>query len=124
MNQVINFNSAFEQVSQPWTPKIVAQLNNYHFKIAKLKGEFIWHSHDETDEAFIVTEGSLKIHLRIDGNEQTVELSAGEMYVVPKGVDHKPYAENECKVLLIEPDRTVNTGSEGGERTVDPAWIT
>jgi mannose-6-phosphate isomerase-like protein (cupin superfamily) len=85
---VINFADKFAQFSDLWSPKIVAQMNDYHFKLAKIKGEFIWHDHPNTDEVFIVIQDSLTIHLR----DNKVELNEGEMYVVPKGVEHKPFA--------------------------------
>jgi len=103
-----------------WSPRIVAGMNNYHFKLVKIKGDFVWHSHPETDETFLVLDGSMGIDFR-DGS---LALHAGEMYVVPKGVEHKPYCEGECSLLLIEPSGTVNTGDAGGERTVsEPEWI-
>jgi len=117
---VINFKEKFNKFSDLWSPKIVAQMNDYQFKLAKVKGEFIWHDHPETDEVFIVIQGRLTIHLR----EGQVELNEGEMYVVPKGVEHKPHAEEECWILLIEPAGTINTGEEGGEMTAEvDVWI-
>jgi mannose-6-phosphate isomerase-like protein (cupin superfamily) len=95
-------------------------MNDYQFKVARLEGEFIWHKHDETDEAFFVIEGELRIDFR-DGD---VTIRPGELYVVPKGVEHKPFAEHEVKLLLIEPRGTVNTGDQGGERTVaNDQWV-
>ena len=118
--QSINFQEKFAKFTEHWSPRIIAQMNNYHFKIAKLEGEFIWHDHPETDEVFIVLNGSLEIQLR-DGN---VLLQEGEMFVVPKGVEHKPVAKHECHILLIEPAGTLNTGEVINERTVaDNAWI-
>lgn len=103
-----------------WSPRVVAELNDYQFKIAKLKGEFVWHRHPDTDEAFLVIEGRLTIELR-DGR---VELAPGELYVVPRGVEHRPVAAEECGVLLIEPRGVVNTGDAGGERTApNDVWI-
>jgi len=116
----INFADKLSRFSERWSPRIVAQLNGYHFKLVKLKGEFIWHSHPETDEAFIVLDGTMCIEFR-DG---TLELRAGEMYVVPRGVEHKPFAQEECKILLVEPAGTKNTGNAGGDRTSqDNIWI-
>lgn len=107
-------------LTEHWSPRVVAELNDYQFRIAKLKGEFVWHRHPETDEAFLVLEGSLVIELR-DGR---VELSPGELYVVPKGVEHRPVAAGECGVLLVEPRHVVNTGDAGGERTApNDVWI-
>jgi len=116
----INFTDKFSQFSDLWSPKIIAQMNDYHFKLARIKDDFIWHSHPETDEVFIVISGSLNIHLR-DGD---IKLNEGEMFVVPKGIEHKPTAEQECHILLIEPAGTLNTGDAGGEKTaVDEVWI-
>jgi mannose-6-phosphate isomerase-like protein (cupin superfamily) len=118
--QPINFQEKFGKFSEQWSPKIIAQLNDYHFKLAKVQGEFIWHDHPETDEVFIVVKGSLDILFR-DGK---VSLSEGEMFVVPKGVEHKPVAGNECHILLIEPAGTVNTGNVTDARTsLDQVWI-
>jgi len=118
--QAINFEQKFGMFADQWSPKVVAEMNDYQFKVVKLEGDFIWHSHHETDETFIVIEGSL----RIDFRDGAVEIGAGEMFVVPKGVEHKPYAENEVKLLLIEPRGVLNTGNEGGERTAkNDVWI-
>lgn len=119
-NPVINFADKFVQFSDLWSPKIVAQMNDYHLKLAKVRGEFTWHDHPETDEVFIVIQGRMVIHLR----DEQIELNEGEMYVVPKGVEHKPTAEEECWIMLIEPAGTVNTGGEGGELTAEyDTWI-
>ena len=119
-SSVINFTNKFAQFSDLWSPRIIAQMNDYHFKLAKIQGEFVWHRHPETDEVFIVIAGSLHIHLR-DG---FVKLNEGEMYVVPKGIEHKPTAEQECHILLIEPAGTLNTDDGGGEMTAqDQVWI-
>ena len=116
----INFQGKLTKISEHWSPKIVAQMNDYHFKVVKVQGEFIWHDHPETDEVFLVLEGQLDIHFR-DGK---VSLNEGEMYVVPKGVEHKPVANNECQILLIEPAGTVNTGDVISEKTApNNAWI-
>ena len=106
--------------SDHWSPKVIAEMNDYQFKLAKLEGEFVWHNHPDTDEVFIVIEGSMYIELE-DG---LVELNAGEMYVVPKGVMHRPYAENECKIMLVEPRGVVNTGDADSELTAEnDVWI-
>ena len=116
----INLQHKLTKFSEQWSPKIVAQMNDYHFKVAKLLGEFVWHDHPETDEVFLVLKGTLEIHFR-DGN---VTLKEGEMYVVPKGIEHKPVAENECHILLIEPSGTVNTGDVVSEKTApNDVWI-
>ncbi len=110
---VINFLQKFGLFAEQWAPKVIAEMNDYQFKLVRIQGEFIWHDHPETDETFIVLEG----RLRIDYSDGSVELGAGEMHVVPKGVRHKPLAEEEAKVLLIEPRGILNTGREGGSRT-------
>lgn len=116
----INFSDKFAQFSDLWSPRIIAQMNDYHFKLAKIQGEFIWHSHPETDEVFIVISGVMEIHLR-DG---VVQLCEGEMFVVTKGIEHKPVAPKECHILLIEPVGTLNTGDAGGAMTKrDEIWI-
>ena len=116
----INFQEKLAKFSEQWTPKVIAEMNDYQFKLVKIQGEFVWHNHSDTDEVFIVIEGSMKIEF----GEETVELNEGEMYVVPKGVQHKPYAENECKVMLVEPKGVVNTGESDGELTADnDVWI-
>ena len=116
----INFKEKLAKLTEQWQPRVVAQLNDYQFKIAKLQGDFIWHSHPETDEAFIILAGELDIEFR-DGK---VHLREGDMYIVPKGLEHKPFAEEECSILLIEPLGTTNTGDAGGERTAEQnVWI-
>ncbi|QDL53964.1 cupin domain-containing protein [Rhodoferax aquaticus] len=116
----INFAEKFGLFQDQWRQKVLAQMNDYQFKLARLQGDFIWHEHAETDETFVVLEGQL----RIDFQDGHVLVSAGEMYVVPKGVMHKPFAEQEVKLLLIEPCGTVNTGNAGGSRTVSSdEWI-
>lgn len=117
----INLQEKLTKFSEHWSPKIIAQLNNYHLKLAKVQGEFVWHDHPETDEVFIVVKGCLDILLR-DG---TVSLSEGEMFVVPKGMEHKPVAERECHILLIEPAGLVNTGNAPDSEFTAPndVWI-
>ena len=118
--EAINFEDKLRLFDDHWAPRVIAELNDYQLKLVKIQGDFIWHDHPDTDEAFIVLEGDLRIDFR-DGH---VDLTAGEMVVVPKGVEHKPFAENEVKLLLIEPRGVVNTGSEGGERTAEnDVWI-
>ena len=118
--EAVNFQHKFSLVDQAWKPKVVAEMNDYQFKIVKLNGDFVWHDHRDTDETFIVIEGEL----RIDFRDGAVSLRAGEMFVVPRGVEHKPYAEREAKVLLIEPRCFVNTGRAGGERTApNDVWV-
>jgi mannose-6-phosphate isomerase-like protein (cupin superfamily) len=118
--QSLNFANKLVQINEHWSPRVIAEMNDYQFKVVKLLGDFIWHDHQDTDETFIVLEGQLRIDFR-DGQ---VLVSQGEMYVVPKGVEHKPFAEQEVKLLLIEPKGVLNTGSEGGERTaLNDLWI-
>lgn len=116
----VNLEQKFSLFDAHWQPKVIAQMNDYQFKIVKIAGDFIWHSHPETDEAFIVVEGVLRIDFR-DGH---VLVSPGEMYVVPKGVEHKTSAETAVKMMMIEPCGVLNTGDEGGERTAEnDIWI-
>ena len=116
----INFRDKFGLFDDQWQPRVIAEMNDYQFKVVKLQGDFVWHNHTDTDETFIVMEGDL----RIDFRDGVVHIASGEMFVVPKGVEHKPYAEREVKLLLIEPRGTLNTGSEGGERTAqNDVWI-
>jgi mannose-6-phosphate isomerase-like protein (cupin superfamily) len=116
----INLEQKFRRFSEHWSPRIIAQMNDYQFKLVKFKGDFVWHKHDDTDEVFIVLDGEMSIEFR-DGK---VDLKAGEMFVVPKGVEHKPIAENECKIMLVEPAGTLNTGNAGGEMTAEnDIWI-
>ena len=118
--KAINFTQKLGLFSEHWQPKVIAEMNDYQFKIAKLQGDFIWHDHKDTDETFIVLEGVL----RIDFRDGAVDIAAGEMFVVPKGVEHKPFAEHEVKMLLIEPRGVPNTGHEGGARTAqNDVWI-
>ncbi len=116
----ISLQKKLAKFSDHWSPKIIAQMNDYHFKLVKFEGDFVWHRHDDTDEVFIALDGEMSIEFR-DGK---VDLKAGEMFVVPKGVEHKPLAERECKIMLVEPVGTVNTGNRGGEMTADNnIWI-
>lgn len=116
----IRFADKFNRFSEHWSPRVIAEMNDYQFKLVKIQGEFVWHQHDDTDEVFIVLDGEMAIDFR-DGR---VELSAGEMFVVPKGVEHKPAAVDECRVLLIEPRGVVNTGDAGGGLTADnDVWV-
>ncbi len=116
----INLRDKLEKFSDHWSPKVVAEMNDYQFKLVKIQGDFVWHNHADTDEVFIVLEGSMRIEFE-DGE---VELSEGEMYVVPRGVNHKPYAEEECKVMLVEPRGVVNTGDAEGDLTAsNDVWV-
>jgi len=116
----INLAAKLDKFDDTWAPRVIAEMNDYQFKLAKLEGEFVWHDHEHTDEVFLVLEGSMRIEFR-DG---VVDLSAGEMFVVPKGVEHKPVAPALCQVLLVEPRGVVNTGKAGGDLTAEnDRWI-
>ena len=107
-------------LGEHWSPRIVAQMNDYHFKVVKIEGDFVWHSHPETDEVFIVLDGEM----RIDFRDGYVDLRAGELFVVGRGVEHKPFAARECAVLLVEPAGTVNTGdAPDGPTAPNDVWI-
>ena len=106
--------------AEQWSPRVIAEMNDYQFKLVKIQGEFVWHQHADTDEVFVVLEGEMEIEFR-DGR---VELKAGEMVVVPKGVEHKPVAVEECHVMLVEPRGVLNTGDAGGELTAEnDVWV-
>lgn len=116
----INFSEKLARFSEHWSPKVIAEMNDYQFKLVKIKEEFVWHSHKDTDETFLVLSGEMNIHFQ-DGS---VSLGAGEMFVVPKGVEHKPYAREECHILVIEPRGVVNTGEAGGDlRAKNDVWL-
>jgi mannose-6-phosphate isomerase-like protein (cupin superfamily) len=118
--RAINLAEKLALIQELWSPRVVAELNDYQFKVVRIEGDFIWHDHPETDEAFLVLEGEL----RIDFRDGSVLLRPGEMYVVPRGVEHKPFAEGEVRLLLIEPRGVLNTGQAGGERTAqNDRWI-
>jgi mannose-6-phosphate isomerase-like protein (cupin superfamily) len=116
----VNIAEKFNLFQDQWSPKIVGELNGQHVKLAKVKGEFIWHHHDVEDELFLVIEGTLQLQFR----DRTVTLNPGEFLIVPRGVEHKPVAEEEVHVMLFEPKSTLNTGTERNERTLaDLEWI-
>lgn len=116
----IRLAEKFAQFSEQWQPRVVAEMNDYQFKVVRIEGEFVWHSHPDTDETFIVIDGEL----RIDFRDGSVTLGAGDMFVVRKGVEHKPFAAKEVKLLLVEPRGVANTGDAGGERTAtNDRWI-
>ena len=120
MREPVNFRDKLGLFSEHWRPKVVAEMNDYQFKLVKIQGEFVWHSHPETDDVFIVIEGEMAIDLP----DRRVPLRAGEMFVVPKGVEHRPVAAKECQLLLVEPRGTVNTGAAGGALTApNDVWI-
>ncbi|MBC3365656.1 cupin domain-containing protein [Pseudomonas sp. SWRI154] len=116
----INFAQKYSLFHEQWAPKVIAEMNDYQFKIARLEGDFVWHTHADTDETFIVLGGEL----RIDFRDGAVMIGPGEMFVVKKGVEHKPSAEREVKLLLIKPRGVINTGEETNERTaINDVWI-
>lgn len=120
MLKAININDKLNKFSDLWSPKVIAEMNDYQFKLAKVKGEFVWHSHKETDETFIVLDGELLIEFR----DKKIKLNKGELYIVPKGVEHKPYAENECHIMLIEPKGIINTGEKATKLTSkNDIWV-
>jgi mannose-6-phosphate isomerase-like protein (cupin superfamily) len=119
MNDKVNLAEKLERLDKPYVPGIVSYLNNYKVIVVKVLGEFVWHKHDDTDDFFLVLRGHLTIQLR----DRNIELGEGEMFVVPRGVEHCPKADEEAHVLLIEPKETLNTGDAGGDLTAQPAEI-
>ena len=116
----INIKQKFSKISNYWSPKILAEMNNHEIKLAKIKGDFIWHSHEETDETFIVIEGEMEIEF----HDRIIYLKEGDLFVVPKGVEHKPYAELECKIILLELKGTKNTGNKSDKLTAENnLWV-
>ena len=116
----VNIAEKFAKFSEHWSPKIIAQMNDYHFKLVKFEGDFVWHNHKNTDEVFIVFEGEMVIHFR----NCDVPVKKGELFVIPKGVEHKTSAKGECQTMLVEMAGTVNTGDSRGEKTAQvDAWI-
>jgi mannose-6-phosphate isomerase-like protein (cupin superfamily) len=118
--QAIRFSEKLAKITDFWQPRVIAEMNDYQFKVVRIAGDFIWHDHPDTDETFIVLSGQL----RIDFRDGAVSIGAGEMFVVPKGIEHKPYAEAEVHLLLIEPRGVLNTGHAGGDRTAqNDVWV-
>ena len=116
----INLKSKFNKFNDLWSPKVIAEMNDYQFKLVKIKNDFVWHKHDDTDEVFIVVEG--KIHIEFE--DKTIEINEGEMIVVPKGTKHKPYASEEAKIMLVEPSGVINTGDNEGHLTApNNEWV-
>ena len=114
------FMVAYKKVYEYWQPKVIAEMNEYQFKLAKVKDEFIWHKHEETDEVFIVLNGKIFIEFE----DETIEINQGEMIVVPKGVKHKPYAKDEANIMLVEPSGVINTGDQLDDLTApNDQWI-
>ena len=116
----INLAEKFDLIDEHWSPRVIAELNDYQFKLAKIRGEFTWHRHEDTDEAFLVIEGTMCIDFR----DRSIDLAEGELCVVPKGVEHRPRAATECRVMIIEPRGVVNTGNERNDLTAETdVWI-
>jgi mannose-6-phosphate isomerase-like protein (cupin superfamily) len=118
--EAINLVDKLARFSEHWSPRVIAEMNDYQFKLVKLQGEFVWHDHKDTDEVFLVIKGEMQIGFR----DRDVTLRSGEMFVVPKGVEHITRAQNECQALIIEPRDVVNTGETGGTLTAEnDVWI-
>lgn len=116
----VNLEDSLARIREPWSPRIVGALNGQHVKLARLRGEFVWHRHEEADELFLVLSGTLRMELR-DG---AVEIDPGEFLIVPRGVEHRPVAAEEVEVLLFEPEGTLNTGDADDPRRVEtPEWL-
>ena len=116
----INFKSKFDKFNDLWSPKVIAEMNDYQFKLAKIKDDFIWHEHNDTDEVFIVISGVIWIEFK----DETIQINAGEMIVVPKGTKHRPYATEEAQIMLVEPKGVVNTGDIESDLTaLNDQWI-
>ena len=120
VNEVVNLEQKFSKFFDYWSPKVVAELNDYQIKLVKFQGDFVWHNHPDTDEVFLVTKGAMEIKFR----DKTVAVSEGEMFVIPKGVEHCTRANSECQAMLIEPRGVVNTGDAGSDLTApNDVWI-
>ena len=118
--EAINLEQKLSKLSQHWSPRVIAEMNNYQFKVVKLLGDFVWHDHKDTDEVFLVLSGEMEIGFR----DRTVTVKAGELFVVPKGIEHITRAARECHALIIEPRGVVNTGDAGGSVTAqNDVWI-
>jgi mannose-6-phosphate isomerase-like protein (cupin superfamily) len=120
MAEKVNLREKLSRIDKPFTPKIVGALNGQHVKLLKIDGPFVWHHHDDEDELFLVVQGAFEMHFR----DRVVEVREGEFLIVPRGVEHRPVANQEAHVLLFEPESTLNTGNVRGERTVEqPEWV-
>ena len=118
--EVVDIDQKFSLFTKRWSPKVIGRINNYLIKIGKLKGDFVWHKHDDTDELFLVNKGVLRVDLR----ERQVYLKKGQMFVVSKGVEHLTHADEECELIMFEPETTLNTGDIKGDMTVEELeWI-
>ena len=109
----VNIDEKFAAISAQWQPKRVARLNDYDVRLVKIEGEFVWHKHDDTDELFLVWKGAFRMEYR----DRAIELRAGDLHIVPRGAEHRPVAESECWIMLVEPSDLVNTGDAGGPMT-------
>ena len=119
LTNVINIEEKLSQFSEQWSPRIIAQMNDYQFKLAKIQADFVWHSHGETDEVFFVIEGEMVIKF----HEGDIRLKSGELCVVPRGIEHKPHAEQECHIMLVEPAGIITTKKTGEDSTAEDIWI-
>ena len=116
----VNLSEKFDKFSDYWAPRVIAEMNDYYFKLVKVKGEFVWHTHDDTDETFIVLDGELIIEFR----DKTITLKKGEMVVIPKGMEHKPASREECQIMIVEPKGVMNTGDSDDQLTAEnDVWI-
>jgi mannose-6-phosphate isomerase-like protein (cupin superfamily) len=116
---IVNLAHKLARITEYWAPNVVGQVNDVHVKLVKLKGEFVWHAHEAEDELFLVIEGTLRMQFR----DHEAVVREGEFLVVPHGIEHRPVADDETHVLLVEPASTVNTGTAGGARTRDAEWL-
>ena len=117
--KAINLAEKFAGFEEVWKPKIIGEVNDVYVKLVKLKGEFVWHQHEEEDELFLLIKGTMRLQLRTGD----IPLKAGEMVIVPRRVEHRPVAKEEAQILLIEPKSTLNTGNVGNDRTTEAEWI-
>ena len=115
----VSLSDTLALIREHWSPKIVGEINDMHVKLAKLQGEFVWHSHETEDELFLVLKGTLRMQFR----DREIAVEAGEFIIVPHGTEHRPVADEEVELLLVEPKSTTNTGTAGGERTRDAEWL-
>lgn len=115
--RVINFAEKFSTFSDYWSPRIAGELNDNYVKLAKLKGEFVWHHHEQEDEMFLVVSGTLRMGIRENGSERELTIGPGEFVVIPKGIEHLPVADEEVHLVMVEPKSTLNTGNVRDERT-------
>lgn len=118
--EVVHLAEKLQRIDRPWTPGVVAELNGDQVKLARFEGDFVWHRHVDTDELFLVLSGSMGIEMR----DRTIEMKTGDLFVVPRGVEHRPFAESRCEVLLIERRGVVNTGDADSDlRAENDVWL-